>query len=212
MAAGDLTNLDDVKIYLQIDLDDIESDEVLGRFITDASAAIRLYTGRRFTTSRVSETRTFTPRRTGRLYLDELFAKADIQSVTDEYGSALSDYQFLPDEHPRAGSTLVFRDKEWFSNLPMDHRDNFIYNLSDPMGIPEGPVSVSGTFGYAEADLPHDIEYQARRTTGIWYKAESGFFTEFSETSAGFAVVPGVLPPQIEKALDQYKLRGPVVA
>lgn len=207
---ADLTTLDNVRDFLDLDDDDTEGDDLLERYIRDASRAVRSVTGRKFTITptgpRPEGPRTVVARGDRRIYVDELFSAADINLVTDVNGVALTGYRYEPDSRdPQLGGTLVFPKRVDPGLLPIDHLDNFIRNLDgSEVEIPSGPITIDATWGYTA--VPEEIEYLTRWAVAVWNENELVEMTQFGGT------FEDILPPQVLRPLSQYTIRMPAVA
>lgn len=210
MAGQDLTTLEAVKAYLQIEPSDESSDEMLASLIVDASLEVRTFTRRAFTIDPdgpVREVRILPATGSRRLYLDEVFSADAIYSIKDELDFDLIGWTFKPDSYPRAGGTVLLRDQGFFEGLPKDHLDWFVRNLDSPPGVPDLYVTVDAEFGYDV--VPPEIEYQTRRTVAVWNAQTEGGIGEFGGGAAD-ASTESDLPPQVVTSLNLWKIRQPV--
>jgi hypothetical protein len=204
--AAPLTDIDQVRSLLGIT--GSGQDTNLQFLIDAASEMIREHTGRRFTEGRVEEARTLYPEGVRSVYVDELFAPADITSVVDEGGSALT-YTFRPDTTGGRikGARLYFPDTGLrVRDFPEDHSDWFVRNMHGfNTNVPPMVVTISGTFGWGD-DLPADLRYVAARTVAIWYKGEIAHFASTFDAEMGRFVVPEKLPASVSAQLEDWRI------
>ncbi len=203
-AVADLTTLDNVKLILQEEREEV--DEVLEYLIPAASGMIRHYTGRRFTTPVDTQTRTFIVFKDRTVYLDEV---ATVTSVKDVDNLTI-EYQLLPEtQPPYMGQYLILAQPVNPASLPEQHVDLFTINLRGPYPPTTFrpfplQVKVAGTWGYTE--VPDEIDYLCARTVEQWYK---GGIAEFTQSYAGgveTVVIPDRLPTAVLKALSAWRM------
>ena len=117
-----LTSLASVKEYLEIEVADVSRDLLLTGLITSVSAAIRTFTGRRFTVPATPETRTF--------YLGGVILDADelvtITQASNDAGSlapvvdGVTAYGFLVLRFPAPPMRVDITGSYGWSSVPAD--------------------------------------------------------------------------------------------
>lgn len=218
MALPDLTSVDRVKEYLRTNVGE-HGTSVLRDFVGTASRLIRRYTGRRFTSPRILETRVFRPYGMGTVHIDEVFSTDDITAVVDENGvEVLYDLDFGTDPQPYGVDMQPqsLATRFGITGLPEQHCDNFIRELRGPYvnSLPE-KISVTATFGYGEDTegnplIPPDIEFAARRAVAIWWKEEVAHYTDDAFISRGRIFLPEELPPIVIATLRGIRANNEV--
>lgn len=210
-----LTDKDAVKEFLEDDSN--ERDGLIEKMVKAASSMIRKEAKRRFTVPRTPETRTFYPDGTGSVYLDEMFAEADITAVVDESDYEV-EWEYRPDYYgPEAmGGHLLLPEASNISGFgglgggtfPTEHSNWFTRNLTGLPTISPYPkaIKVTGVWGYAE--VPDEIEYLARRTVAIWVKGDLSHFSETYSMSEDRIARPEKLPSAVRAALAEWKASG----
>lgn len=192
-----LTTSSKVKTYLNSPVG--EADEaVIKDYVQIASRLVRSYCKRRFTSPKVTETRTYRTYGRTSVYVDEVFASSDITSVTDDFGMSLAYELDFGSEGETKGAELTvvpYSMHYGVQGLPEDHRDHFIRNLHGS-GTTSNPkaIRVTATFGYAEGAIPREIEFATRRAAAMWFKEEIANYTEGAFISRGQQFVPEELP------------------
>lgn len=206
--ADPLSDITQVKALLGINEDDTGQDDNLLFLIDAASDMVREHTGRAFTEERVPETRTLYPQGRRSVYVDELFADADITSVTDSHGSALT-YNFRPDRRGgrTKGARLFFPDRQFdFDWLPPEHSDHFVRNMHGYTVEGElDEINIAGTFGWGD-ELPQEIRYIVARTVMVWFKGEIAHFASTFNLDQQAVVVPEKLPASVVGQLHDWVL------
>jgi len=141
---GDFATLSRVKNYIQPD--DDADDEVIADLIRYASALIRSHTGRNLTTPTVTQERAlyFSGRKSVRL--DDKLTNITAVSAGYPYDRALTPQEYELLQFPTV------------SQLTLDR----------PV---EGKVLVTGTWGWAPASLPADLEYACVISVDEWYRS-----------------------------------------
>ena len=204
MAQPLLTTVPRVKEYLRANVG-ANGEEVLHDFITAASERIREFTGRRFTSPRVTETREFRAYGLGEVYVDEVFERADIISVTDKFGFPTPydvDFGASPVKRGATLRPVSLGMRYGIQGLPGDHADHFIRELrGDAAHYLPDTILVTGRFGYPEGQLPADIKFETMRCVATWWKEEVAHYTADAFISRGRFFPPDELPPIVMAGL-----------
>lgn len=168
MATGDLTTLASVREFLGIPTAQTDADALLTTLVTQASAMIRMYTGREFasSTGTASAVRIFQYFGGGMLVLD----RSDLVSVTSVQIDTDTD----------TPTTLVSEDDYWL--LPPGTRDG-VYEAIElryegtaprtPGGLvkPWREVTVTGVWGFSS--VPNDVKLAANMAVAFLYRNHS---------------------------------------
>jgi hypothetical protein len=141
---ADLATLSTVKRYVQPD--DDSDDEVISDLIRYASAMIRTFTGRRFTTPPVTEQRSLLVPGRRSVRLDDKLTSVTAVSAPYPYERALTVAEYEVRSYPTV-SELTF---------------------ARPV---EGTVLVTGTWGWSAGSLPADLEYATVVAADEWYRS-----------------------------------------
>lgn len=200
MANHPLCSLDNVKQQLNIGQHgtlNTFDDDLLTRYVYEASSAVEAHCGRRFadvTNGIGTLTRKFdyaSPPLFGRV----LFVDDDLLSVTtltngDGNAIASTNYRLLPpNDSPKYGIELY--DDSTVSWVAGDHRQE--------------AIQVQGSWGYATSTLtmPQDVRTAASKLAAWFYQTRDNDGTRIAFADGSMSIPPDA-PPMVFKLLQRY--------
>lgn len=191
-----LCEISEVREHLQIKATDRNPDDVLGRIITAASAAISAYCDREFTPTS-SATRIFK-------VTDHVvdLAPYDLRTVTTmqlhpEESSpttltANADYALEPLPSPTGTYTRV----RLYEGL------SFHSTFATRFGFAR--LSIAGAWGMAS--IPEDVRYAAKQQAADWYRSHVSVYSQAFNPEAGVELErPEALAFSVRRLLDPYR-------
>lgn len=182
-------------------------DEVkIAEWIESASALIREETGRDFRAPSEVVELTLPTYQGSRVYVPELLSRGDVETVTDDYGTARTYRWSQPHQHKGKGSYLIITPlyNPRTEELPAEYADHFLRNFTDdyrpnPYG---NEITVRARVGYDT--IPPQINTYCEVTVRRWYYRIQNVGHSIEREESG---TPGEhLPPSVLSGLASWKL------
>jgi hypothetical protein len=110
------------------------------------------------------------------------------------FGSRSYGYGYLsnPEWFDRDLDRLWARGWDWSYSLPND-------------------VSITGTWGYAEANLPDALRHATKVLAAFYTKRPDSVLASIATTVEGTTLDYSVLPPEVQTFIDNWRISGPQV-
>lgn len=201
MAAGDLTNLSNVRAFLQKQETDMAQDPVISSLITQASAAITRFTERQFTEEDAAEHVFEVDQPLGTLVS---FAPYELRSLTsieldtdteDAFALVADEFKLWPKPNPD-GTFLGARLNPYRQ----------VGTASFRWGS-RRELTVKGDWGMEK--VPDDVVNWTNVTVAIWMRRDVAGFETGMNIDTGYLERPKALPSAVASALESgYKRRS----
>jgi hypothetical protein len=189
-----LIDVDYVKTYANVDVDDQSRDDLIIELINAASASIHQLAGREFKPVGTNpQTRMFDSLR-GLAYTEREFSVGDVATVTavtcNGVALASSDWVAIPRVREEWEPITTLRVTASNYTLPTNlysHYDTF---------------AVTGSFGFPA--VPENIKQACRVTVMVWLERDIKHFSETFRVDEQIVQLPRVLPRQVYDDVIRY--------